>query len=244
MKVRDTRRKVAFLDTNALHYMRNYLDYCRKKKLSSDLSDDVDRSAMEAHLDAMTDKALRSSIRNGLKIIAWLVSKDLQVEYSPISELELISGLARGRALLSAAAEGIPDRRWYSFSEDDIWSRVTAEDLESIGGKVKEMSDELDEIGILKRSSDDTRDVLELARSLAEVVYLSPCDGIIYASALYVRAEYLITRDSYFKDMVNKIWNSEKPRFHEVRRQVQEIVDRVSLEGSPVQLPSAVWPAK
>ena len=244
MKVRDTRRKVAFLDTNALHYMRNYLDYCRKKKLSSDLSDDVDRSAMEARLDAVTDKALRSSIRNGLKIIDWLVSKDLQVEYSPISELELISGLARGRALLSAAAEGIPYRRWDSFSEDDIWRRVTAEELESIGGKVKEMSDELDEIGILKRSADETRDVLELARSLAEVVYLSPGDGIIYASALYVRAEYLITRDSYFKDMVNRIWNSEKPRSHEVRRQVREIVDRVSLEGSPVQLPSAVWPAK
>lgn len=245
MTAQDSRQKVAFLDTNALHFMRLYLDYCKKEKLRPDLSSEIDVSTIEKRLkEDKSDQTLKASIRKGMKTIEWLLSQGLQVEYSPVSELELISGLARGRALQAAAAEGIPDRMWGRVSDDDIQRRVTAEELESIGGRVKELPDELDEIGISKLPPAEYRDVWELSKSLAEIIYLSPNDSVIYASALYVRAEYLITRDAYFKKMANKIRDSEKPRFRGVRKQVQSIVDKISLEGSPVIPPSAVWPAK
>ena len=245
MSVQDSRQKVAFLDTNALHFIRLYLDYCRNQKLRPDrpdLSIEIDVGAIEKRLKDMSDQALKASIRKGRKTIEWLLSQDLRIEYSPVSELELISGLARGHAIRAAAAEGIPDRMWGRISDDDIQRRVTAEELKKIGDRIKELPDELDEISISKLPSAEYRDVWELSKSLAEIIYLSPNDGIIYASALYVRAEYLVTGDEYFRNMVNRIHNSDKPLFHKIRRQVRRNVDMVSLGGSPVGLPAAVWP--
>lgn len=243
MTVQDSCQKVAFLDTNALHFMRLYLDYCKKEKLSPDLSSEIDVGTIEKRLkEDKSDQTLKASIRKGLKTIEWLLSQDLRIEYSPVSELELISGLARGHAIRAAAAEGIPGRMWGRISDDDIQRRVTAEELKKIGDRIKELPDELDEISISKLPSAEYRDIWELSKSLAEIIYLSPNDGIIYASALYVRAEYLVTGDKYFRNMVKRIHNSDKPLFHEIRRQVRRNVDMVSLGGSPVGLPAAVWP--
>ena len=240
-------QKVAFLDTNTLHFICNYLDYVRKEQLSPDLSIDEDRRVMEQRLQEMKDRTLEPAIRKGLQTIDWLLSQeDMQVQYSAISELELISGRVRGSALLNAAHEGIPDRMWRNFSDADVQDRVSKDTLSEISKRVTILSDELETLGISALPADEsTRDVLALSRDLAGLIYLSSNDGIIYAGALYVQAYYLITSDTYFRKTVNKIRNPSDQHFREVREQVRALLSKALLtEASKVILPEAPAPAK
>ena len=248
MMVEDSSRELAFLDTNTLHFMDCYLHYSSAEGLSP--TSDEDLIELERRLARVVDQALRRSIRNGMKTINWLLSEDVKIEYSPISELELISGRARGAAVLNAAREGIPDRMWTRIGDADVRRRVAAEELGAIGSRLGRLSDQLDALGISTLRADahaDARadDVWELARGLAELVYLSPNDGIIYAGALQVQADYLITSDEYFRRTANEIRDSDRPHFREVRRQVRDMTGSVSFEREVrVMLPSALTPAR
>lgn len=235
---------LAFLDTNTLHFVDSYLRYSSTERLNP--ASDHDKRALEMSLTRVEDQALRRSIRSGMKTIDWLLLRDLRVVYSPVSELELISGRVRGSALLNAAREGIPDRMWTRVSDADVQRRVAAEELRAIGGRVVELSSQLDTLGISAlRASERASEVWELARSLAELIYLSPNDGIIYAGALSAQAEYLITSDEYLRKTVNGIRSSDRTRFREVRRRLRNVADDVFLEAATeVILPAAVAPAR
>ena len=244
MKAGHSLQGVAFLDTNVLHFVDTFLHYSSTERLN--LASDHDKRALEMSLTRMEDQALRRSIRSGMKTIDWLMSRNLQVVYSPVSELELISGRVRGAALLNAAREGIPDRMWTRVSDADVQRRVAVDELRAVGARVLDMSKQLDALGISTLRADErASDVWALARSLAELVYLSPNDGIIYAGALYVQAEYLITSDEYLRTTVNGIRGSDRTRFREARRQLQNMADNVLFgETTEVTLPAAVAPAR
>lgn len=243
--MKDQEQGVAFLDTTALHCIGIYLNFCRKERMDPCPPND-NRTSMNERLAAMRDQDLEKSIRSGVTTIDWLRSKDLQVEYSVVSELELVSGRVHGIALLNAAREGIPDRMWTRFSEDDVQRRVDGQTLRDIADEVGELASQLDELGISKlRAYAGARDVWDLSRKLAGLVYLSPNDNLIYSGALYVEADYLITADNYLRRMVNKVHNSNKAHFREVRDQVRaKVGDALLTAATDVSLPSAFWPPK
>ena len=96
-------RKVAFLDTNVLHFVGLYLRRARDQGLFPLVGDDV--AAAKRHLsDTIENDALKSSLNKGLRVVAHLQSKNIRIEYSAVSELELMEGRARGKALEKARA--------------------------------------------------------------------------------------------------------------------------------------------
>ena len=136
-------RKVAFLDTNALHFVDLYLKQARGAGLYPFIDDkmDVDNAITEAktRLGSMSEKNLRKSLGHGLDILAWIVRERIRVEYSPLSELELMTGRLRGKALLHAAEEGVPDRLWGRIRDDEIADRLAPDDFHEVKTTVDQL---------------------------------------------------------------------------------------------------------
>ena len=117
---------------------------------------------------------------------------------------------------MSAANEGLPDRIWSRFPEEEIRERVDSTDLEEIKDKIDNLTSMLEESGVAVTigQSSQTREFIELAKGINGLVYLEAMDSIIYASAIVAQADYLFTTDGYLKTTVNFIHNPcGKPRY-------------------------------
>ena len=237
----EVRPEVAFLDTNALHFVYLYLEHARDRNLYPFSRDEDALAKATERLNDMEEVNLKNSLRRGLVAVGHLSKPDVRVEYSSVSELELIAGRARGRAVERAAREGIPDRMWNRFHDKEVDARLSPADLTDIRTRVEELGTALEEAGILATVSDvgRARDVLDLAKGIAGLVYLGFSDSVIYASALVAGADYLITEDKHFRKTVNRIRNGQRP-YDEVRRQVRDLVGKIILSDSAaVTLPEA-----
>ena len=196
--------KVAFLDTNTLHCIGIYLEYAKKKGLFPWGSKDAAASEKDVAREDINDIAdvdLRRSLKRGLEIIDFLSTQDVQVQYTPISELELLVGRTKGKAIMSAAKEGVPDRMWSRFREKEIHKRVSPSDLADLKNRVDGLTAILEESGVAVKTShsDQASDALELAKGINGLVYMEAMDSIIYASAIVAQADYLFTMDGYLR---------------------------------------------
>ena len=237
----EDRTVVVFLDTNALHFIHLYLMWAKERGLdpASTQGDGVAEAKKQPakHRGNLEEEGLEQ----GRKIVESLARPDVRVEYSPASELELMAGRARGRAIEKAACEGVPDRMWTRFHEEEISARLTTADLTDIRTRVEGLGSALERAGILAAVSDPgrTRDVFDLAKDITGMVYLGMADSVIYASALVAGADYLITRDGYFRKTVNRIRTGQK-RYDAIRRKLRDRIARITLEApNDVGLPAA-----
>ena len=232
-------QKVAFLDTNTLHYIGIYLEYAKE----NDLYPWGLKETAKKNMNDLSDVDLKKSLKRGIETIDFLSIQDVQVQYAPVSELELLTGRAKGKAILSAAKEGVSDRMWSRFREEEIRERVGPTDLAGIKDRVDGLTSMLEESGIAVKTSrsDQASDVLELAKDINGLVYMEAMDSIIYANALVIQAAYLLTSDGYLKDTVNHIHNPcGKPHYEKIKQQLQELVGRIILgNADDVELPSA-----
>ena len=238
-------QKVAFLDTNTLHYIGIYLEYSKDRDLFPWDFEDATKEKETAIgiVNNIEEAGLRKSLRKGLETVDLLLTQGIQVQYAPVSELELLTGRTKGRAILSAAEEGVPDRIWSRFQEKEIRERVGPTELMEIKDKVDRLTSMLEEarVAVKANHSGQTSDALELAKDINGLVYMEAMDSVIYANALVAQAKYLFTADGYLKETVNYIHNPcGKPRYEEIRRQLQKLICQIIL-GNPddVELPSA-----
>ena len=102
-----TLHNVVFLDTNVLHFVGLYLSLAKERGL---FPFGGDAAVAEEYLSGMTETDLAGSLGKGLRVVMSLRRDNPRVEYSTASELELLAGRAKGKAIEKAAAEGIPDR--------------------------------------------------------------------------------------------------------------------------------------
>jgi hypothetical protein len=236
-------QKLAFLDTNTLHYIGIYLEYAKKNDLFPKSTNDIAKEAAAENVNSLAEADLRKSLKRGLETVYFLSTNAVQVQYAPISELELLTGRTKGKAIVSAAKEGVPDRMWSRFREDEIRERVTPADLLKIKDKVDELTFMLEESGVAVKTShgNETNEVLALAKGINGLVYMEAMDSIIYASALVIQADYLFTSDEYLKKTVNYIHSPNgESRYEEIRRELQQLVSHLILgEADAVELPSA-----
>ena len=197
-------RKVAFLDTNVLHFVDLYLRRAGEHEL---FPLGGDEAAAYSHLDESTEDDLRKSLTNGLNTVAYLLRDNARIEYSVIAELELMAGRARAKALERAAAEGIPDRMWTRFREKEVNDRLQAGDLTRIRRRVEEVGPALEAAGIdaSVADADRTKDALRLAKHVAAAVHMSVADCMIYAGSLVAEADELISADNYLRKTVNRL---------------------------------------
>ena len=237
----ETRPVVAFLDTNALHFIHLYLTLAEEQSLYPFAPEEAAIAEAKEHLGREHGDELGKRLKQGLDIVASLAGPDVRVEYSSVSEIELMAGRARGRAMENAAREGIPDRMWTRLREQEISARLSAADLTDIRRRVEGLGPALERAGILATVSDPdrTRDVLDLAKGIAGLVYLEMADSVIYASALVAGADYLITRDEYFRKTVNRIRTGQEP-YDEARRKLRDRIAQTTLvRPADVALPEA-----
>ena len=237
----EARRVVAFLDTNALHFIHLYLTLAEEQSLYPFAREETAIAEAKEHLGREHDDELGERLKQGLCIVASLSDPNVRVEYSPVSELELMAGRARGRAMENAAREGIPDRMWTRFREQEISARLSTADLTDIRTRVEGLGPALERADIPATVSNPgrTRDVLDLAKGIAGLVYLEMADSVIYASALVAGADYLITRDEYFRKTVNRIRSGQEP-YDQTRRRLWDLVGQITLDlPDDIALPEA-----
>lgn len=230
-------RKVAFLDTNVLHFIDLYLRQAREHDLFPVAGEE---EAAHQHLDRLRKDKLRKSLTDGLNAVAYLLREEARVEYSSIAELELMAGRARGRAVEKAAAEGIPDRMWTRFDETEVSGRLLAVDLTAIRNRIDELGPALTTAGIdaAVAGASRTRDAIELAKDVAEAIYLGFADSVIYAGALVAEADELLSADNYLTKTVNRI--KSEAALHQARERLENrVAALLSREPATVTLPSA-----
>ena len=231
-------QRVAFLDTNVLHYISLYLTRAEDRGLFP-LGGALESA--RRHLRSVQEGKLREHLGKGLNLIDHLLVEGCKVEYSPASEIELLVGRARGRAIEKAAREGIPDRIWGKFSEEDINDRLEEADLTHIRSAVANIGGKLDAAGIDATAIDErrTNDALELARSIVGCIYIGVVDSVIYANALITQADHLVSDDGYFSATINRLRSGNK-RFREIGERVVARVAELSLANADdVTLPDA-----
>lgn len=242
-------QKVAFLDTNVIHYVGLYLDHAKKANLfpwggTARDTEDAVTVARDA-LGQVMERNLAESLQKGLKILAMVESDSLSVQYATVSELELMTGRAKGKAIHGAAVEGLPHRMWSKFSEKEITRRVTIPQLRAIRSNVANIIRMIQRAGIsVARGPGRVEEVFELAMEINALVYVDGMDSIIYASALLSQADVLFSGDAYLRRTVNLIANPEgRSRYREARKLLRRAVGRIILtDADRVVLPIAPKP--
>ena len=239
------RKVVVFLDTNALHFIHLYLAHAEGEGLYPFAAgkDTITKAKAREYLGNVQDSKLKKGLEQGLDIVDSLAGPevDVRVEYSPVSELELMAGRAKGRAIVNAAGEGIPDRMWTRFHESEVSERLTMADLSEVKTSVERLGSAMERAGIPATVSDPerTRDALDLAKEIAGLVYLGMADSVIYASALVAGADCLITGDGYFRNTVNRIRTGQEPH-EEIKQKLRVLVGKITLtDPDNIALPEA-----
>ena len=226
---------VGFLDTNVFHYVSLYLNFATNHHLFpfGPIAQESTGSLAEAkkRIEQQKEKQFAQSLKNGFGVIYRAWNQDIQVRYAPVSELELIAGRLRGRAIVKAAKEELPDRMWTKFDEEEIRKRLSKEDNAEVTGQVGDVVSALTGAGVVIIPSDnrDTSYVLEMTRFLAGLIYLQPMDAIIYSAALIAQAHEFYTADGFLFHTVNRIGNphqslEDKEISAEVRRRVANLM--------------------
>lgn len=236
---------VGFLDTNVLHFVSLYLQFARTNDLfpleQEDGGGERVRDAVRRTKEE-SERGWRESLQDGLGVVYRARKEQIQIRYASVSELELMAGRMRGRALLRAADEGLPERMWTKFREEEIRRRLSAADATAIMAEVDSVATDLKAAGVLVDPGDtrDTRCILELAKTVTGLIYLQPADCIIFSAALVAQADELYTTDGYLRGTVNRISNPQGSDQQEVKEQVTErLASLMGWAEKEVTLPTA-----
>ncbi len=219
-------QRLAFLDTNVLHFMDLYIAevpveirYPRLGVAEQDEMDGVLQCAEDASFKRTVayiasekergEREFWDSVGNGLKAVKFIRDgcdgTPYQVEYAPVSELELMEGRVRGSVVEQFAREGAPPRMWTrGIPEKVVESRVGREKRKEIWqgvGGLRQALGDMD-IQVADSRTGNTIEVMDLAKRVMRNVHLSVCDAIVYASAMVARAEYVVTTDRHLYRVV------------------------------------------
>ena len=217
-------RTVVYLDTNSLHYLDLFLQFVQNSDFTID---DIGSRELATQLEQVEEVGYRKSIQKGCRIISFVLQEDAQVEFSQVSNIELLCGRVRGAAIENAARQGIPDRMWSRIGEHEIrdWSNETG--LQRIRTRIADLGSTLKESGVFMGIASEGKrvlDILELATVIVGHVYMSATDSIVYASAIAARADLLITGDGYLSKTVNLIHNpSGRARYDQIQQHLESL---------------------
>ena len=208
---------VAVVDTMTIHYVGLWLAFAEQHDLP--MLPDTDSQSPDSTqiLGQMEQKEKHTvnALKRGFHTLSFLTKHQIQMEYCPVSTLELLSGKIRGRAILNASQEAIPERMWSRFNEKQVHERISIGDLGQAKCNVASIFSKLEDLsgGISRTNPERTDDLLTTAEEVAGLVYVSTIDCVIYASALVAAADYIVTSDDYFKQLVNNIKDPRGTRY-------------------------------
>ena len=190
-----------FLDTNALHYLYTYI----RASIAQGCSP-LDISSVDA-VSTGDLPDVKNTYSKAHRLLEHWSQGESEVLYSGLAFVELMAGLIRGKAVVQAANRfPLPYRRWQKFETATVNSLVDHSGLLSIHQDYRTVEEWIDQnLAIRFQPYHDDRAVLDVAHHLLDECYLEPIDCIIYASALSVRADYLVSYDKGLQNIVRWI---------------------------------------
>ena len=240
-RIETSTRMTVSLDTNVLHYVGLFLDHAREQNMACDagIPDVPSRIAtLLAGLETQSSWSKTKSLRQGGQTLKWLICEDVEVQYSTLSEIEMVAARTRGQALLHAAKEGLPHRMWSRFPAREIRERVAPQQVADVQAGVRDLLMRLEATGVrIGHLADSHRmEVPVVALVLCGLVYMDPLDGLIYATSVVAQARYLFTTDEYLRNTVNDIFKGSDSRFAVIRTGLLKVIGN---GGYDLGLPSA-----
>ena len=220
-------QKVGILDTNMLHFVGLYLKYAKERVLFP-WPGHVGGSgeALNTLQGPHGSTSAIGALRVGCHLIKLTMDQEIVLRYGVIAELELLVGRIRGKAILHAANEGIPDRMWSKLRENEIRDRVRDDELKATADGVAEIGVLIDDLGLADKTANrrELPDAISVAREIVRNVYVETADSIVYASAILAGADFLFTTDTALRATVNRIQrpgdggnSAEHARFRAIR---------------------------
>jgi len=236
-----------FLDTNALHYMFSYLRYAKDLGLPPYKEKNWDE--VKEALRNKLPRKIADYIMNGAKTLAFLQKQTQEQEAaiytSRFAKSEILCGSLEGLAHARFAREGAIYRmrqRLGTLSEL-VSMYLEASDSEVVIKEWDKMLSLLKEQGRvpIELTENDTnfKQIADISEFLQSRVFIDVLDSWMYGCALAVGAEQIITFDSYFKKLINKLDNPSgdedwKIVKEELLYRLQMVLDRVDVKTSDV----------
>lgn len=237
-----------------MHYARLYLAFAREHDLQpGGMNTANPEDEIKKHIKSKTSEGFINGHR-AVERLRKECASGSRVEYSPINHLEMVCGLLRGQSILAAAAEGIPDRIWSRFDEEQISARLDWETYEKVQRDTSDLEGQFKvaEIDISEMDPTRMRDVWALSRTLLGVAFLQVGDCLVYASALLAEADELLSGDGHVRYVVNGIENpaaysssdpDKQAYFEEARnRVIKRVSELIEIDASQVHLPKSPHP--
>lgn len=242
-------RPVFFIDTNALHYASLYLRFAKRENTFPYAGDET---AGDEHIRQARLGLSSKDLVQGRKLVSYLRQKcqlGAEIEYSPITFLEMMCGVLRGKAVVSAAGEGIPNRMWSRMGEGEIVGRLADQAYREAHEAVDGLVDEFSGVGVDIGQTANQRlpDIWHLARRVLSVVFLDVQDCLVYSSAVLAEAESLLTTDGHLRKVTNAMENPgaapqdfDPVRFVRAKGHVVDwVAQLVGIREDEVRLPTA-----
>lgn len=241
-------RPLLFLDTNAVHFARLYIEFAKAKDLAP-LGGRPDDPLEEIKNEFVG--STQTSYKRGHDLVNYLREQtdlDARIEYSPVTRSELACGLLRGKAILEAAGEGYANRMWTRMDEKEILASLTSDHFSDISYVVNELDTQFADAGIDLAASDpkEMRDIWSLAPQILGIVFLDLGDCAVYASALLAEADELVTADRYLKEVATYMENpggatpTQEAFYRDANKKLKTVLTTIrSRKITEVKLPKA-----
>ena len=182
------------------------------------------------------NEKLLEGYQKGVRALAFLRKKDARIQYSPISELELSAGRLKGKAVEALAKEQVPDRMWSNLVTNDrqVAARITQRNCRDIRSGIDKLVSRLGKVDIevMKDNSGPIGEVWDIANGITGILYMTPADCIIFASALAASAEYLLTNDGYLREVVNRVRQAGSAHDKAVQDKIRDLMSSITLHNA------------
>jgi hypothetical protein len=234
-----------FVDTNALHNIRVYLDIAKKYHLVP-YGPQAQWSDINQQLKAVgLLRGQRDGLQKGFAALALLQQKaqeEDQIFVSRISIAEIVHGLVEGKAHIKMAEAGVPYRMRQRASDLSrlvrLWMSVT--DYAQVRQGTEALLPELEHllgtsIGQAGQAR-TTREVLSLLEVILGHVYFDVIDGWLYAEALIEQVLKVLTFDDYFRKTINLIYNPGGAQDNEEREMWMQVRSSLRAAVAPILL--------
>ncbi len=211
-------RPTIFLDTNALHYMSSYLRWAQRKNLppfQSGVTFEQVRNTLRQHMP----KSIADLLLHGAKTLAFLQQQvndqDAAIYTSRFAKAEVIYGVLEGQAHARLAREGLPYRMRQRMGvlSELVSMYLDSQDYQQVVGEWDDFLDRLKNNGHITVSyvedEEDFSRIAEVAEFLQSRIFMDVVDSWMYACALVMQAEEIITFDGYFKRVINRLHNPQ-----------------------------------
>lgn len=211
-------RPTIFLDTNALHYMSSYLRWAERKNLppfKGRVTLEQVRSTLHQHMP----KSIADMLLDGAKTLAFLQQQVNQHETaiytSRLAKAEVIYGVLEGQAHARMAREGLPYRmrQRAGVLSELVSMYLESQDYQQVIGEWDSFLNLLEDKGnitvLYVENGEDFSRIAEVAEFLQGRIFMDVVDSWMYACALVMQTERIITFDGYFKRMINRLHNPQ-----------------------------------